>query len=188
MKKKTMIGGVLAGLFMMLAGYAAADAVQDTWTMIETPGEAVGIWKGTVESVIPAGALTPEAPAVVLDFIMTAAYESGAEQVVVKLSVGTSALLDTLLKLLPADATITKDSLWLKLMDELADSGMEASDAGGYYMGFTTKQPVEEFIASDEDGQMLINQDGTKIKWALSTPFTMGIGDSGFSEMVFLRQ
>jgi hypothetical protein len=186
MKKKTVIGGVFAGLFLTTAVCAAADT--DTWTIIKAPGEIVGRWKGGAESLIPAGALAPEAPAVVLDYIMIAAYEAGAENAVTELSIGVGGLLDALMKALPESAgPVTKEALWSQLVAELG-AGSETVSAADYYIKYTLKQPVEEFIATDEDGQMFINQDGTKMKWVSFTPLTMGIGDTGFTEMIFTRQ
>jgi hypothetical protein len=188
MKKRAISGGVFAALFLLAAAYGAAEQAQDTWTIIKSPGEITGVWRGRAESRIPADALAPNVPGIVLDYIMVAAYEAGAESVAMELFVGVSSLLDALLKVLPEEAgPMTKESLWLRIVEEVgAESGAESTE--DYYIKFSQKQPVEEFIASGENGQMLINQGGTKMRWVSPEPITLGLGDDGFKEMLFIRQ
>jgi len=84
------------------------------------------------------------------------------------------------------EAGFTKEILWKMFKDELEDDSISYYN---YSILIENTESASEYFASDSRGKFLIDKDQDTLLLIYYEPvFVMGIGDSGFTKMIFKRK
>jgi len=84
------------------------------------------------------------------------------------------------------EAGLTRENLWKIFKDEL-DNNVFTFDR--YSLFIESTEPAVEYFASDARGKFLINKNKDTLLLIYYEPsFIMGIGDSGFTRMIFKKR
>jgi len=157
----------------------------EDWTEIDSYDELEGEWDGNAVSFVRGVFQNTEFESI-LDISMTFSYKKDDEAVLSFVGVDLSRLLTDLENLDEMkEKGFTKENLWEILKSALENDFFEFYE---YVIIYENSAWADEYFASDANGKFLINGDKDALLLTYYEPsFILGIGDSGFTEMIFRR-
>ena len=188
-----------AGIIAFLAGIificgitqnAAADDIVN-WHEPESDDDFVGIWVGHIVMQIPGNseASMPES-SLDVSFFLEYTKDTGNLKVNIRMDVD-RLLTDWSNEPLIKQYGLTKDALWELFFAEII-SGDEAENITmeKYYVSYniSVSGGVDALNYESSFGQVLFNDDKTKIKLIFYDGLSLGLGDEGFSEIILDKQ
>jgi hypothetical protein len=160
----------------------------ENWTQIDSYDNydnLEGYWEGTAISVIKGNILNTEFKSN-LNISLLFNYKKGDKFVSSGVKIDFNNMLTDLEKLKEfKERGYTKESMWEILKSELKKGNFKFDR---YSILIENTESADEYFASDSKGQFLINKDKDTLLLIYHEPsFILGIGDSGFTRMIFKK-
>jgi hypothetical protein len=182
MKKNVFIVIVVSLVAFCFIGCATQsnNTAIEVWRDVESGNDVVGKWEGSIIIDIPQNdeVFMPETSVEVTIFME---YIRDADIVNSYMKMDFARLLTDWSNMQTVKlAGLTKEDLWEAMVEGLESEGVNIG--GEYFVKQDLSDNVDTFF-SDEAGKLQINTSGNKLKLVFYEAVTMGLGDSGFTEI-----
>jgi hypothetical protein len=184
MKKTVLKIAVLSLAALFFFGCATQSNRADVWRGAEAPNELIGKWEGSVVQQIPKND-DNYLPATIIEITISLEYLRDAARVNGSMKMDFDQFLTDWSNMgAIKGAGMTKTTLWGALEKGFKES-TEITVGGEYFITQDISDNVDNFIS---DGSAQINASGNKMKLLFPEPISLGMGDTGFSEIILNKK
>lgn len=195
MKKNTFCCLAVVLGIILFAGCAtqnvqsARSTKEIRWIDIRSIADCVGEWEGFASIPVPEDRKT-HMPEFAMEFSIELEYQKGAKRVNGSMIMKLDNFLDALFNEEIRREGYTKDELWEIMAEEFtSDESMMLFEIGrDYCIIQDLSDDANAFFEGDSAGKFQIAETGDQMKLMFYEPLTLGLGDSGLTEIILTRK
>ncbi|MDR2596827.1 MAG: hypothetical protein LBC76_05835 [Treponema sp.] len=173
--------------------YTAQNGAADNntiWKKAESVNDFAGKWEGNNNINIPENTANaiPESSIEVGIFFE---YIKGSDEVNANMKVNLDRFLIDWLNVPEIKGSgFTKDNLWEILINEFENNIIDDKFSIGdeYYLNYDLSENADVFFFDNTDGDIFLNETGNQVKIVFNKPFSFGLGDEGFTEIILNKK